>query len=91
MKGGIGHTKLTKERSIWFIWFEIKSVFVFYSTIFKLTDLFMLYLFIQNVHANKKLIRTKAIKWWLRGQIVIESHSFSKILAELLTPREAET
>ena len=35
--------------------FEIKRVFVYNSIIFKLTDLFILYFFIQTVYANKKV------------------------------------
>jgi len=40
------HPELTRERSIQFLLFEIKRVFVYISTIFKLTDLFILYFFI---------------------------------------------
>ena len=35
------HPELTRERSIRFLLFEIKRVFVYNSTIFKLTDLFI--------------------------------------------------
>ena len=63
-----GHPELTRERSIRFLLFEIKHVFVYISTIFKLTDLFILYYFIQNVYANKKkLFKKKAIKLCIRG------------------------
>jgi len=51
------HPELTRERSHWFLFFEIKRVFVYNSTVFKLTDLFVLYFFIQNVYANKKYVR----------------------------------
>ena len=37
---------------------------------------------------TKKSLRLKAIKLCKRGQIVIESHSFSEILTEPLNPRE---
>ena len=40
------------------------------------TDLFILYIFIQNAYANKKYFWKKAKKLCLMGQIVIESHSF---------------
>ena len=36
----------------------------------------MLYIFIQNAYANKKVFYEKANKLCLMGQIVIESHSF---------------
>ena len=56
-----GHPELTRERSIRFLLFEIKHVFVYISTIFKLTDLFILYFFIQNVYANKNYLRKKDV------------------------------
>ena len=59
---GPPRTELTIERSISFLLFEIKRVFVYNSTIFKLTDLFILYFFIQNVHANKKVFKKKGYK-----------------------------
>ena len=49
------YTSLTRVRNILFLLFEIKRAFVYISTIFKLTDLFILYFFIQNVYANKKI------------------------------------
>ena len=61
--------------SIRFLQFEIKRVLVYNSTIFYLTDLFILYLFIQNVHADKKVFK-KGKKLCLMSQILIESHSF---------------
>ena len=36
----------------------------------------MLYIFIQNAYANKKVFNKKANKLCLMGQIVIENHSF---------------
>ena len=70
------HTRLTRVSSIRFLLLEIKRVLVFNSIIFYFTDLFILYIFIQNAYANKKVFRTKAYKLCLIGQIVIESHSF---------------
>jgi len=61
------HPKLTRERSIRFFLFDIKRVFVYISTIFKLMDLFILYFLIQNVYANKKYLRKKAVKLCIRG------------------------
>ena len=72
------HPELTRERSIRILLFEIKRVFVYISTIFKLTNLSILYFFIQNVYANKKNLSEKALELCKRGQIVIESHSFLK-------------
>ena len=51
--------RLTRVRSIRLLLFEIDRVFVNDSLIFKLTDLFILYFFIQNVYANKNVIREK--------------------------------
>ena len=53
--------ELTRERSIRFLLFEIKCVFVYNSTDFRLTDLFVLYFSIQNVYANKKNIYVKRL------------------------------
>ena len=35
------HPELMRERSIWFLLFEIKRVFVYNSTVFRLTDLYV--------------------------------------------------
>ena len=51
------HPELMIERSIRFLLFEIKRVFVYNSSVFRLTDLFILYFFIQNVYASKKYLR----------------------------------
>ena len=40
------HPELTRERSIRFVLFEIKRVLVYNSTLFKLTDFFILCFFI---------------------------------------------
>ena len=58
--GGGGHPGVTRVRSIRFLLFEIKRVLVYNSTSFKLTDLFILYFFIQNVYANKKVFKKNA-------------------------------
>ena len=55
---------------------EKHLVFVYISTIFKLTDLFILYFFIQNVYTNKNYLGKKGIKLCIRG--VSEIHSFLK-------------
>ena len=61
------HPELSRERSIRFLLFEIKRVFVYISTIFKLTELFILNLFIPNVYANKKLFKKKGYKIVYKG------------------------
>ena len=38
----VWHPELTRVRSIWFLLFEIKCVLVYNSTLFKLTDLFII-------------------------------------------------
>ena len=55
----VGHPELTRERRIRVLLFEIKRVFVYNSTVFRLTDLFILYFFVQNVYANKKVSKIK--------------------------------
>ena len=72
----LSHTGLTRVSSIRFLLFEIKRVLVFKSIIIYFTNLFILYIFIQNAYANKKVFEKKANKICLMGQIVIESHSF---------------
>ena len=53
------HPGLTRVSSIRFLLFEIKRVFVYNSTIFYLTDLFILYFFLQNAYADKKVFLKK--------------------------------
>ena len=50
---------LTRVSSIWFLLFEIKRVLVYNSTIFKLTDLFIFFFFIQSAYADKKVFMKK--------------------------------
>ena len=69
----IPHAGLTRVSSIRFLLFEIKRILVFNSIIIYFTDLFILYIFIQN--ADIKVFKKKLC---LMGQIVIESHSFLK-------------
>ena len=52
---GTPHPGLTRVRSIQFHLFEIKRVLAYNSTIFTLTDLFILYFFIQSLYADKKV------------------------------------
>ena len=56
------HPELTRERSIRFLLFEIKHVFVYNLTVFRLTDLFILYFFNQNVYVNNKVFQIKGYK-----------------------------
>ena len=53
---------LTRVKSLRFLLFEIKRGLVYNSTIFKLTNLFIFYFFIQNVNANKKYLRKETNK-----------------------------
>ena len=53
------HTELFTERSILLLLYEIKRVFVYISAIFKLTDLFILYFFIQNVYQQKVIYKER--------------------------------
>jgi len=50
------HTGLTRVSSIRFLLFEIKRILVFNSIIIYFTNLFI---FIQNVYANKKVFKKK--------------------------------
>ena len=53
------HPGLTRVSSIRFLLFEIKRAFVFNSTIFYLTDMFIIYFFLQNAYADKKVFKKK--------------------------------
>ena len=72
------HPGLTRVSSIRFLLFEIKRVLVYNSTILKLTDLFILFFFIQNAYDDKIVFMMKKCKKkiCLMSQIVSESHSF---------------
>ena len=50
-----------------FLLFEIKRVLVYNSTIYKLADLFILYYFVQNVYADKKVFKKKGWKIMYNG------------------------
>ena len=77
-------------RSIRLLFFEIKHVFVYNSIIFKLTDLFILYFFIQNLHADKKLFKNKGYKTMYEGSNCDRKPQLSEILTEPLNPREGD-
>ena len=51
---------------------------VYNSTLFKLRDLFILYFFIENVYADKKVFEKKAEQFCIRGKVLNESRSFLK-------------
>ena len=70
------HPGLTRVRSIRFHLFEIKCLLVDNSTIFKLTDLFILYFSFKMSMPTKTYLRKKDKILCLMVQIVIESHSF---------------
>ena len=65
----------------------IKRVFVYNSIIFKLTDLFILYFFIQNVYANKKVFVKKRSKFLYKGWNCDWKSQLPEILTEQLYPR----
>ena len=58
----VAHPELTRVRSIWFLLFEIKRVLVYNSTLSKLSDLYILYFFLQNVYVNKKLFKKTMLR-----------------------------
>ena len=68
--------------------FEIKRVLVYNSTILKITDLYILYFFIQIVYANKKLFQKKGYKIMCKGSNCDQK---SEILTEPLNPREGRS
>ena len=65
-----------------------KRVFVYNSTVFKFTDLFISYSFIQNIYANKKLFQIKGYKNMQKGSNCDRKSHFSEILTEPLNPRD---
>ena len=73
-------------RSIRFILFEIKRVSVYNSTILKLTDLFILYFFIQNVYADKKVFKQKGKNIMYSDQNFDPKSQLSEILTERSNP-----
>ena len=91
--GGVGfylyltHTGLTRVSSIRFLLFEIKRVLVFNSIIIYFTDLFILYLFIQNAYANKKVLK-KVLQIRFNGSNCDQKSQLSGILTEPLNPSE---
>ena len=86
MAGQTVHPGLTRVSNIRFLLFKIKRVLVYNSTIFYFTDLFILYIFIQNAYAGKKVKKEKGL------QIMFNRSNcqISGILTEPLNPRELE-
>ena len=72
-----------RERSIRFLKFEIKRVFVYNSTVFRLTDLLILYFFIQNINANKKIFWIKSYEIMFNGSNCDRNSQFFEILTEI--------
>jgi len=83
------HLELTRERSIRFLLFENKRVFVYNSTVLRLTDLFILYFFILNVYADKKVFKIKGYKIIKKESYCDRKSKFSEILTEPLNLRAA--
>ena len=63
---------------------EIKRVLVYNSTLFKLTDFFILCFFIQNAYANKKLFQKKGYKIMYKGSNCDQKSQLSEILTEFV-------
>ena len=55
IRNDYSHPGLTTVNSVRFVLFEIKCVLVYNSTTFYFTDLFILYIFIQNTYADIKV------------------------------------
>ena len=87
-KNWLKHPELTRERRIRSLLFEIKRVFVYNSTVFRLTDLFLLYFFIPNVYANKIIFKIKVYEIMLKGSNCDRKSPFSEILTEPLNLRD---
>ena len=82
------HTGLTRVSSIQFLIFEIKRVLVYNSIIIYFTDLFMLYIFIQNAYVNKKVLKKKGEQIMFNGSNCDRKSQFPGILTEPLSPRD---
>ena len=84
------HPGLTRVSSIRFLLFEIKRVLVYNSTILKLTDLFILFFFIQNAYDDKIVFMMKKCKKknMFNGSNCDRKSQLSGILTEPLNPRE---
>ena len=76
--------------SIRFLLFEIKRVFVYNSTIFYLTDLFILYFFLQNAYADKKVFLKKKLKNVFNGSNCDRKSQRSGIMTEPLNPHDMQ-
>jgi len=81
------HTGLTRVSSIRFLLFEIKRVLVYNSIIIYFTDLFVLYFFIQNAYADKKVFKSKGWQITFNGSNCDRKSQLSGILTETLNPR----
>ena len=56
------HPELTREREAFGFFYLKSNMFSSITQVFRLTDLFILYFFIQNVYANKKVFKIKGYK-----------------------------
>ena len=81
---------LPEWAAIGFFYLKSKRVLVFNSIIIYFTDLFSLYIFIQNAYANKKVFEKKANKLFLimfNGSNCDRKSQLSGILTVPLNPR----
>ena len=69
-----------RERNIWFLLFEIKRVFVYNSTVFRLTGLYVNTFSFKMYMPTKKYFKNKGSNCDLKSQL-------SEILTEPLNPR----
>ena len=81
------HAELTRERSIWFLLFKIKRVFVYYSTIFTLTICLSYAFSFEMYMPTKKLFKKKGYSNMYKGSKCDRKSQLSEILTELLTQR----
>ena len=85
----LAHPGLTRVRGIRFLLFEIIRVLVYILTIFKLTDLFVIYFLLKVYMPAKKYLRKKAEKLCLIGRRNCDGKSqLSGILTEPINPRD---
>ena len=86
----LAHTELTTERSILFLLFDLKRGFVYISTIFKLTDLFI-DTFLFKMYIPTKSYLKKGYKVMYNGSNCDRKSQLSGILTEPLNPRKPDT
>ena len=74
-------------RSIWFLLFEIKRVLSIIQQSLILRICLFYTFFIQNIYADKKVLKKNGLKIMYRGLNCDRKSQLSEILTELLNPR----